>query len=86
MSGPPDGAGRKARDRGTEVSRRHSRWCDHRRPERWRGQEGRRSRADQAVENQLELAFGAEVRGEAPIAVPEGTEARAAAAAPDGPT
>src|SRR5215210_7472225 len=25
-------------------------WCDHRRPERWSGQEGRRSRADQAVE------------------------------------
>jgi retron-type reverse transcriptase len=35
--------------------------------------------------NQLELAFGAEVRGEAPSAAPEGTEARAAAAAPDGP-
>src|SRR3954463_6286764 len=26
------------------------RWCDHGRPERWSGQEGRRSRADQAVE------------------------------------
>jgi retron-type reverse transcriptase len=35
--------------------------------------------------NQLELAFGAEVRGEAPSAAPEGTEARAATAAPDGP-
>ena len=35
--------------------------------------------------NQLELAFGAEVRGEAPSAAPDGTEARAAAAAPDGP-
>src|SRR5215216_1053079 len=35
--------------------------------------------------NQLELAFGAEVRGEAPSAAPEGTEARVAAAAPDGP-
>ena len=37
------------------------------------------------MENQLELAFGAEVRGEAPSAAPDGTEARAAAAAPDGP-
>ena len=35
--------------------------------------------------NQLELAFGAEVRGEAPSAAPEGTEARAATAAPDSP-
>ena len=35
--------------------------------------------------NQLELAFGAEVRGEAPSAAPEGTEVRAATAAPDGP-
>jgi hypothetical protein len=35
--------------------------------------------------NQLELAFGAEVRGEAPSTVPEGTEARAAPAVPDGP-
>ena len=35
--------------------------------------------------NQLELAFGAEVRGEAPSAASEGAEARAAAAAPDGP-
>src|SRR3954454_15298351 len=35
--------------------------------------------------NQLELAFGAEVRGEAPSAPPEGTESRAAAASPDGP-
>ena len=35
--------------------------------------------------NQLELAFGAEARGEAPSAAPEGTEVRAATAAPDGP-
>src|SRR5215203_7392153 len=35
--------------------------------------------------NQLELAFGAEARGEAPSAAPEGTEARAATAASDGP-
>ena len=35
--------------------------------------------------NQLELAFGTEARGEAPSAAPEGTEARVATAAPDGP-
>src|SRR5215217_1135813 len=35
--------------------------------------------------NQLELAFRTEARGEAPSAAPEGTEARAATAAPDGP-
>ena len=35
--------------------------------------------------NQLELAFGAEARGEAPSAAPDGTEARAATAASDGP-
>jgi hypothetical protein len=35
--------------------------------------------------SQLELAFGTEARGEAPSAAPEGTEARVATAAPDGP-
>ena len=35
--------------------------------------------------NQLELAFGTAVKGEAPSPAPEGTEARAATAAPDGP-
>jgi RNA-directed DNA polymerase len=35
--------------------------------------------------SQLELAFGAEVTGEAPRAAPEGTEACAARAGPNGP-
>jgi RNA-directed DNA polymerase len=35
--------------------------------------------------NQLELAFGTAVKGEAPSPAPEGTEARAAGAEPDGP-
>ena len=35
--------------------------------------------------SQLELAFGAEVRGEAPSAAPEGTEACTARAGPNGP-